>query len=64
MGHIAAFANATIGPGLTKAYSGVCKMLLMLHRISRLNASTSTSVDYEWWRKAYKTNIKSEKGSE
>ena len=28
MGHIAAFANATIGLGLTKAYSGVCKMLL------------------------------------
>ena len=36
--------------------------LLMLHKISRLNAPTS--VDYEWWRKAYKMNTKSERGSE
>ena len=34
---------------------------MILHRISRLNASTS--MDYGWWRKAYKTNTKSERGS-
>ena len=38
------------------------KHILILHRISRLNASTS--VDYGWWRKAYKTNTKSERESE
>ena len=35
---------------------------LMLHRISRLNASAS--IDYQWLRKAYKMNRQSKRGSE
>ena len=38
------------------------KKIVILHRISGLNASTS--MDCGWWRKAYKTNTNSERRSE
>ena len=39
-----------------------CVLIVMLHRISRLNASASA--DYKRLRKAYKMNTKSERRQE